>query len=107
VTFLRQSGILDGVAAVVVGELTDCDWREDRSEFRRGSRSRTCSRRHLESVGVPAIYGLPLGHGKNLITVPLGIEFEVDGDMRQLSIIEPALNSAAKPPGRDPCRLSE
>jgi muramoyltetrapeptide carboxypeptidase len=91
-TFLRQAGILDDLAAVVVGELIDCDWREDRSDFPQTLSLEDVLEKHIGTLGVPAIYGLPLGHGKNLVTVPLGVEVEVDGDRRQLSIIEPALS---------------
>jgi muramoyltetrapeptide carboxypeptidase len=90
-TFLRQSGVLDGVVAVVIGELTNCDWREDRSDFPQTLSLEDVLEKHVEALGVPAIYGLPLGHGKNLITIPLGVEVEVDGDTRRLSIVEPAL----------------
>ena len=39
---MRQAGMLDEVAGVVVGELEKCDWREERPEFPRPSPSRTC-----------------------------------------------------------------
>lgn len=91
-TLLRQAGVLDGVAGVVVGELVDCDWREDRSEFPQTLSPEDVLEKHIGTLGVPAIYGLPLGHGKNIFTIPLGVEVEVDGDTRQLSIIEPALD---------------
>jgi len=88
---LRQTGVLEGVIAVVVGELVDCDWREDRSDVPQTFSIEDVLERHIASLGVPAIYGHPLGHGKNLVTVPLGVEVEVDADSRRLSIIEPAL----------------
>jgi muramoyltetrapeptide carboxypeptidase len=92
-TFLRQAGVFEGVVGVVVGELVDCDWREDRSDFPQTLSLEDVLEKHIGALGVPAIYGLPLGHGKNIVTIPLGVEVEVDGDTRQLSILEPALKS--------------
>ena len=37
------------------------------------------------------LYGLPLGHGASLATLPLGIEATVDADERTLTIDESAL----------------
>jgi muramoyltetrapeptide carboxypeptidase len=96
-TNLRQTDALDGVVAVVVGELIDCDWREDRSDFPQTFSAEDVLERHIASLGVPAIYGLPLGHGKNLVTIPLGVEVEVDGDARRLSIVESALADSETP----------
>ncbi len=90
-TNLRQAGILDGVVAVVVGELVDCDWRDDRSDVPQTLSVEDVLERHIGALGVPAIYGLPLGHGKHLVTVPLGVEVEVDADARTLRIVEAAL----------------
>ena len=34
--------------------------------------------RHLEPLGKPCIYGLPLGHGEHLASVPFGVPVELD-----------------------------
>jgi muramoyltetrapeptide carboxypeptidase len=88
---LRHAGVLDGIAAVVVGELVDCDWRENQSDYPQTLSTEDVLERHIGSLEMPAIYGLPLGHGKNLVTVPLGVEVEVDADARRLSIVGSAL----------------
>jgi muramoyltetrapeptide carboxypeptidase len=46
---------------------------------------------HLTPLGVPVVFNLPLGHGKHLATLPLGVEATVDADRRTLSIDGPAL----------------
>ena len=43
----------------------------------------------LVPLGRPAVYGLPLGHGQRLATVPLGVEVELDADEGTLRVIEP------------------
>ena len=53
-----------------------------------------CSRiefSHPTGLGVPVLYGLPLGHGASLATLPLGVEATVDADALTLTIDEPAL----------------
>jgi muramoyltetrapeptide carboxypeptidase len=46
---------------------------------------------YIEPLGVPTIYGLPLGHGKYLSTLPLGVEVTLDADARKLTLNEAAL----------------
>ena len=45
----------------------------------------------LVPLGRPTVYGLPLGHGERLATVPLGVEVELDADEGTLRVIEPWL----------------
>lgn len=45
----------------------------------------------LVPLGRPAVYGLPLGHGQRLATVPLGVGVELDADERTLRVVEPWL----------------
>lgn len=47
--------------------------------------------RHFEPMGIPVLFNLPLGHGKHLATIPLGVTATVDADARGLTIDEPAL----------------
>jgi muramoyltetrapeptide carboxypeptidase len=42
------------------------------------------------------LYKLPLGHGKNLATLPLGVPATLDADTRTLTIDEPALTERGK-----------
>ena len=37
---------------------------------------------HLEPLGVPVLYKLPLGHGKHLASLPLGVRCTLDADSR-------------------------
>jgi muramoyltetrapeptide carboxypeptidase len=88
---MRQAGMLDEVAGVVVGELEKCDWREERPEFPQTLSIEDVLERYIEPLGVPALYGYPLGHGERLCTTPLGVSVVLNGDDRSLTIEEPAL----------------
>jgi muramoyltetrapeptide carboxypeptidase len=88
---LRLAGKLDGLAGVVVGELKDCDWSEQRPEAPRNRSIEDVLERHLAPLGVPVLYRLPLGHGKHLASIPLGVTATLDADARTLSIDQPGV----------------
>jgi muramoyltetrapeptide carboxypeptidase len=88
---MRQAGMLDEVAGVVVGELEKCDWREERPEFPQTLSIEDVLERYVEPLGVPALYGYPLGHGERLCTIPLSVSVTLNGDKRILTIDEAAL----------------
>ncbi|MGZ4154462.1 MAG: S66 peptidase family protein [Actinomycetota bacterium] len=86
---LTLAGLLDRVAGVVVGELKDCGKPD--AETPRDRSLEDVLERYLGSLDVPVIYPLPLGHGKHLWTVPLGVRATIDGDARTLTIDEPGV----------------
>ncbi len=90
-TQLRQAGKLDGVRGVVVGDMEKCDWREARPEWPRTRSIEDVLELHLEPLGVPVLYKLPLGHGKHLAAIPLGATATLDADARTLTIDHPGL----------------
>ena len=88
--WLDQIGKLRGVRGIVIGELAGCEWYD----FQSSPRSKTLEvllTDRLAGLGVPILYGLPLGHGSTLATLPLGVEATVDADAQTLTIDEPAL----------------
>ena len=91
-TQLRQAGKLDNVAGVVVGEMKDCDWGDlrERSDWARSRSLEDVLEQYLEPLGVPVLYKLPLGHGKHLASLPLGVTCTLDADGRTLTVDEPA-----------------
>jgi muramoyltetrapeptide carboxypeptidase len=90
---LAQAGKLDGVAGVVVGQMEKCDWGDLRqvSDWARSRSLEDVLEERLEALGVPVLYGLPLGHGKHLAALPLGVTCTLDADARTLTVDEPAL----------------
>ena len=90
---LTQAGKLDHVAGVVVGDMTKCDWPEAQHAFPRTKSIEDVLEERLEPLGVPVLYKLPLGHGKHLATLPLGVKATLDADNRTLTIDEPALQA--------------
>jgi muramoyltetrapeptide carboxypeptidase len=90
---LTHAGKLDNVAGVVVGQMEKSDWGDLRpvSDWARSRSIEDVLEERLEPLGVPVIYGLPLGHTKHLAALPLGVTCTLDADARMLTVDEPAL----------------
>ncbi len=89
---LMQAGKLQQAVGVVVGEMKDCDWGDLResSDWARSRSLEDVLEQYLEPLGVPVLYKLPLGHGKHLASLPLGVTCTLDADGRTLTVDEPA-----------------
>ena len=79
------------MAGVVVGEMKNCDWSEARPEAPRTRSLEDVLELCLGPLGVPVLYKLPLGHGKHLATIPLGVTATLDAEGRTLTIDEPGV----------------
>ncbi|WP_428966830.1 S66 peptidase family protein [Micromonospora fluostatini] len=70
-THLRRAGALTGLAGVAVGQFTNCadGWATTVADV---------LTERLGDLGVPVLGGLPVGHGTNQLTVPLGTPATLD-----------------------------
>ncbi|MFI9640253.1 LD-carboxypeptidase [Micromonospora sp. NPDC051925] len=78
-THLRRAGALDGLAGVAVGQFTDCADGWDTTVV-------DVLTERLGDLGVPVLGGLPIGHGPNQLTVPVGTEATLDTTTNTLTI---------------------
>jgi len=86
-TMLIKTGIIKNVVGVAVGQYTDCGAASDptiTSDIR-------CTeidilRDRLGQLGVPILGGLPIGHGKNPIAIPIGTMATLDADRKTLTV---------------------
>ena len=94
-TQLGHAGKLDGVVGVVVGDMAGCDWGDlpEASDWARSRSLEDVLDQHLEPLGVPVLYKLPLGHGKHLASLPLGVRCTLDADLRSLTVDEPVFRT--------------
>ena len=90
---LAHAGKLEHVAGVVVGQMEKSEYGDLRpvSDWARSRTIEDVLEERLGSLGVPAIYGLPLGHTKHLAALPLGVTCTLDADAKTLRVDEPAL----------------
>jgi muramoyltetrapeptide carboxypeptidase len=79
-TQLLRTGWLEGVAGIALGSWRDC-----------GPEAVATVVERLSSLGVPMVSGLPFGHGLPQLTVPLGIEVDLDAAAGTLTFRQPAL----------------
>jgi muramoyltetrapeptide carboxypeptidase len=97
-TQLHNAGKLERVKAIVIGEMHDCEESRQPEPWLRSRSMEDVFEHHLAPLGVPIVHNLPLGHGKHLWTMPLGVAATVDADARRVTIDEPAL--ATREPAR-------
>lgn len=91
-TQLLQSGRLDCLSGIVIGECAGCGSAPDNPAFPYGNFSiEEVFLDRLQPLGIPVIYGLGIGHGTYKATLPLGVRATLDGDARTLAIDEPGV----------------
>jgi muramoyltetrapeptide carboxypeptidase len=91
-TQMAQAGMLDGVLGVVIAEMQGVNWQREREyDWPQLASIEDVFEEHIEPLGVPALYGFPLGHGKNLWSCPLGVTARLNADDRTLEFVESAL----------------
>lgn len=82
-TQLRNAGLFDGVAGIVVGDIKT-KWSGGIAELS----TEDIVEELLGPVGVPLVFGLPIGHGKHHATVPFGAMATLDADAGTLIVDE-------------------
>lgn len=90
-TQLGNAGKLEHVKGIAIGELHKSDHSDELDPWLRSRSMEDVFEHHLEPLGVPIVHNLPLGHGKHLVTIPLGVTATVDADARTLTLDEGAL----------------
>jgi muramoyltetrapeptide carboxypeptidase len=84
-TMLHRGGHLNGVAGFAIGQFTRCEVADAK-----GWTDVDVLRQFLNQFDVPVLGGLPLGHDRNPLTVPIGAMAVIDTSQRRL-ISEPAV----------------
>ncbi|MFD1663060.1 LD-carboxypeptidase [Streptomyces caeni] len=81
-TQLLRSGLLDGIAGIVLGSWERCGPYE---------RLRELFTDRLGGLGVPVVEEFGFGHGEGALTIPLGVGAELDADAGTLTLDGTAL----------------
>jgi len=85
-THLETAGVFDAVAAVVVGDFTDCDELEN-GTTKKPTAAEVVSER-LGRLSVPVALGGAFGHGENKMSLPYGATVELDTEAGTLTALE-------------------
>ncbi|MGZ4631246.1 MAG: S66 peptidase family protein [Actinomycetes bacterium] len=80
-TQLLRTGWFEGARGVVLGSWTDC-----------GDAAADLVAGRLRHLGLPMMAGLPFGHCAPQLTIPLGVEADLDSATGTLTLVEPALS---------------
>jgi len=86
---LRQAGRLTSVAGILFGDLLGEGGAKQPREHRKAMEE--VLHENTRDLGVPVVCGLPVGHGKVNLALPLGVLAEIDGSRQTFSILEPAV----------------
>ncbi len=87
-THLKLANKLQSAKGIVVGYCKDCDYSGLQSSRIWDPSLGEVLDSIIGGLGIPAIYGLTIGHTSNQITLPLGVMAELDADSRTLNITE-------------------
>lgn len=92
-TQLWLTGRLQKLKGIVVGKMTDCTPSDYKPAFYSTLSVEQILRNRIEPLGIPALYGLMIGHIKDKITVPVGVRATIDAGNGTFSIDQPAVRS--------------
>ena len=84
-THLRLSGQLKGLVGLIAGTFEGCD---DISSINRVLVDT------VSDLQIPVVSGLPVGHGLENISLPIGVKASLDTEAMILSIKEPCVSSS-------------
>ncbi len=82
---LALAGKLAAAAGIVVGWCVNC---ESSGRMRRSFTLRQVLEDRLAGLGVPVVYGAPIGHEPDKITLPLGVRARLEADSQRLTLLE-------------------
>jgi muramoyltetrapeptide carboxypeptidase len=91
-THLGQAGVLRGVAAAIVGDLVSCEEPDRAWPGQPSPSGLEAMRAGLAELGIPALHGLPVGHGTRNLALPLGARVEIDFQAGTLTFLEGAVS---------------
>jgi muramoyltetrapeptide carboxypeptidase len=87
-THLIAAGKLQECAGIIIGELADCKQRNPTNTLHLGEIFHDL----IRPLGIPTLYNLPIGHGKHIATLPLGVHARLDATAKTLRIIAPGVS---------------
>lgn len=85
---LYNSGKLQKAAGVVIGECANCEPRKHEPVYHAYVSLEDVLDSYFKPLGIPALYGLPLGHTDDLATIPIGVHARLDATTKQFIILE-------------------
>ena len=85
---LRNAGILERLAGIIIGRFTDLTRATPSGALGFEEVLET----HLGALGIPVAFGFPIGHVDHQWTLPLGVVARLDADAGSVELLEPAVS---------------
>ena len=85
---LRNAGKLQDIKGIVIGECHNCAPFKNNPGFLCDTGIEDVFTYYFSRLNVPVLYGLPLGHTKDMATLPLGVNVRISSDDKSLTILE-------------------
>lgn len=89
-TQLWLAGKLQSCKAIAIGQFKNTEARRDPT-FDVSYSLREVLETRFKPLGIPTVYGLPIGHIRSKLTVPIGVLAELDATAGRLTLLEPAV----------------
>jgi muramoyltetrapeptide carboxypeptidase len=87
-TQLRNAGVIRSAAGVILGQFTDCVPRDPSKPSQSVDE---IVRELARGVRAPFVTGLPFGHERRMMTIPVGLRARLDGSSGAVELLEPAV----------------
>lgn len=91
-TQLWLAGKLHQCAGIALGQFKNCE-ATGKSDIELSFTLRQVLEQRISSLGIPAAYGLPFGHVKSKMTLPLGTRAELDAAKKTLTILDTSVRA--------------
>jgi muramoyltetrapeptide carboxypeptidase len=89
---LKNAGHLQACAGIWFGDFKGCVPRETFPLWPgQNLTAEELIDEHVRPLGIPAMHGLRVGHGREVVTVPFGVRARLDSEAGRLEILEAAL----------------
>lgn len=85
-TQLRLGGVLQKAAGIIIGSFIKCDHPSNADSNNKNIVQEILAER-LGDLGIPVLFGAPVGHGDHNIALPFGISAELDSNTKSLTFI--------------------
>ncbi len=85
---LKNAGKLDDADGFIIGHCENCVPFKYEPGFLCDNSIEDVLMYYLEPLGKPALFGLPMGHGDHLATLPLGVRCKLDADAKTFTVLE-------------------
>lgn len=87
---LKLAGKFDQCRGIALGQFVNCE-QSPSSPFPASFTLREVFLHYFESLDIPVVYGLPIGHIQSKWTLPIGVLASLDADHGEIALLEPVV----------------